>query len=93
MHRFIMNAPDGKVIDHINHNTLDNRKENLKVCTQKDNLKNRLPNSNKHSSQYRGVSRYHNGTWVAHYGHQAIGYFKHEEDAAIDFDIYLGEVN
>lgn len=39
--RFIMNAPKGKVVDHINHDTLDNRRENLRVITNTKNLQNR----------------------------------------------------
>lgn len=42
MHRFIMNPPDDLVIDHINHNRLDNRRFNLKVCTQFENSQNRF---------------------------------------------------
>lgn len=40
MHRFIMKPSKGDVIDHINHNTLDNRKCNLRVGTQSQNLMN-----------------------------------------------------
>ena len=34
LHRLILNAEKMDVVDHINHNTLDNRKENLRLCTQ-----------------------------------------------------------
>jgi hypothetical protein len=54
LHRFITNCPKGKVVDHINHNLLDNRKSNLRICDQKDNSKNtKLRYDNK--SGYAGV--------------------------------------
>ena len=37
MHRLIMGFPDNLDIDHINKNTLDNRKENLRVVTTRQN--------------------------------------------------------
>lgn len=40
-HREIMGAKDGFVVDHINHNRLDNRKSNLRVCTNQENTRNR----------------------------------------------------
>ena len=40
LHRLIMDCPKDKVIDHINHNTLDNRKCNLKICTHFENQQN-----------------------------------------------------
>lgn len=40
LHRLIMNPGDGFVVDHINRNKLDNRRENLRVCKQADNTKN-----------------------------------------------------
>ena len=40
LHRYIMNCPKGKYVDHINHNTLDNRKQNLRITTNADNLRN-----------------------------------------------------
>ena len=40
LHRYIMNCPKGMYVDHINHNTLDNRKENLRITTNANNLRN-----------------------------------------------------
>ena len=40
MHRMIMNPPKGMVVDHINGDTLDNRKSNLRICTVQQNVFN-----------------------------------------------------
>ena len=40
LHRIIMNCIDDKVVDHINGNTLDNRKTNLRVVTKRENSTN-----------------------------------------------------
>lgn len=40
MHRFLMNPPRSRVVDHRNGNPLDNRKENLRVCTRAENNQN-----------------------------------------------------
>lgn len=55
LHRVIMDPPDGMVIDHINHDVLDNRKENLRICTQQKNMENRSVNKN-NTSKVTGVS-------------------------------------
>ena len=53
MHREIMNPSDDMVVDHINHDGLDNRKENLRICSQQQNLMNMKPR--KGTSKYKGV--------------------------------------
>ncbi len=55
MHRVVMNAPEWMEVDHINHNGCDNRKENLRLCTHRDNTKNLVLGSN-NTSGVRGVS-------------------------------------
>lgn len=41
MHREVMNCPTGLIVDHRFHNTLDNQKINLRICTNTENVKNR----------------------------------------------------
>lgn len=54
MHRLIMNAPKGMDVDHRDGNGLDNRRFNLRLCTNKQNSMNRGPNKN-NTSGYKGV--------------------------------------
>ena len=41
LHRWLTNCPEDKVVDHINGNPLDNRRCNLRICTQKENSNNK----------------------------------------------------
>lgn len=43
LHRLVMDTPKGMVTDHINGDRLDNRRENLRVCTVKQNSWNKRP--------------------------------------------------
>ena len=55
MYRVIMNAQKGDVIDHINGNSLDEQKSNLRFCTSSQNNMNRKTNSN-NSTGYKGIT-------------------------------------
>jgi hypothetical protein len=63
LHRFIMSPPDDMQIDHINRNGLDNRRENLRICTASQNQANRACKSK--ASGYHGVTP-DRGKWKAH---------------------------
>ncbi len=84
MHRIIMNAPVGKQVDHINHNGLDNRKENLRLATPAQNQANqKLSKAN--TSGFKGVSfDKKKKKWAAYIGKQSrnLGRFLDIRDAA-----------
>lgn len=89
MHRLLAEARDRK-IDHTNGVRHDNRKSNLRPCTQAENLRNRrLGNSN--TSGFKGVTK--NRTrkaWTAQIKYEDkyyyLGSFKTRKEAAIAYD-------
>lgn len=83
MHNFIMN---GKPIDHIDHDGLNNQKSNLRMATYSQNNMNKIPKVNG-SSKFKGVTWYKEGNkWLAHIGINKkqinLGYFVSEIEAA-----------
>lgn len=57
MHRVIVNTPKGLECDHINHDTLDNQKHNLRNITHSQNMMNRRTQSN-NKLGVKGVFKY-----------------------------------
>jgi hypothetical protein len=85
VHRMILGITDKEVkIDHINHNPLDNRRINLRICTDSQNQGNRLPNS-KTVSKYKGVYPL-NGKWAAKVKRKHLGTFETQEEAALVYN-------
>ncbi|MCJ7458336.1 MAG: AP2 domain-containing protein [candidate division Zixibacteria bacterium] len=90
MHRQIMGFPEGKEIDHINHNGMDNRKCNLRSCEHWQNKKNGLLYKT-NTSGFRGVSWYKRSQkWRAYFYREStqktIGYFDNIIEAARAYD-------
>ena len=86
MARFIMDAPPGMEVDHWNHDTLDNRRKNLRICTSSQNNMNRRKRPSCTSS-YKGVCWHKRDKgWQAHIKKdgkkQYLGLFDDEANAA-----------
>ena len=66
LHRLIMNAPDGLLVDHKNGDSLDNRRANLRLATHSQNQCNKRKKANT-SSRFMGVSFHKKrGKWAAY---------------------------
>jgi hypothetical protein len=91
MHQVILKSPEGKFIDHINHNGLDNRKSNLRFCTIQQNVWNMRKQLGNCTSKYKGVTwRKDIGKWQARIVCNrkviSIGFFDDEKAAAMAYD-------
>ncbi len=90
MHRLIINAPPGLFVDHIDHNGLNNRKSNLRLCTNAQNQQNSRPRSGG-TSKYKGVhwekNRNKFRARITYNGKNIhLGMFENEIDAARAYD-------
>lgn len=97
MHREILGLLKPEIfVDHINHNALDNRRENLRACTIAENNCNRRKQES--SSIYKGVSKRKDcDRWLAQITHNKkthyLGLFKSEEEAAEVYDTKSEELH
>ena len=93
-HRELLQLNNQKeVVDHINGNGLDNRKENLRICLQSENIKNQVRIKTKPwQSKYKGVFwNKKNKNWRSMIGVNGkrinIGSFTSEHAAAVAYNI------
>lgn len=87
MHRLIMQPKSGEQIDHIDHNGLNNQRNNLRFCTVRQNAMNRRKGTGNRpfTSKFKGVSK-HGSYWSAKIyikpKTKCLGLFKTEKEAA-----------
>ena len=77
LHRYLMSAPKGMIVDHINGNQFDNRRSNLRMCGQQQNNWNR--------TTAKGVVQLPYGKWMAQicrdYKRRYLGTYDTKEEA------------
>lgn len=101
-HRILLNAPIGLDVDHLDGNTLNNQKKNLRICTRVQNLQNTGKYNRKKgtTSSFKGVSwRSDSNNWRARIKvgttFKGLGSFNNEVEAAKAYNkaalTYFGE--
>ena len=90
LHRFIMDAPPGTEVDHIDGNGLNCQRDNLRLASHLNNMRNRGKGNN-NTSGYKGVSPYkRDENYLAHINVDGVkhnlGYFDTAEEAALVHD-------
>ncbi|MBE0535092.1 MAG: HNH endonuclease, partial [Phycisphaerae bacterium] len=90
MHRLILNAPKGLIVDHMDHDGMNNTKRNLRLCTAAENQRHRRAQC-KGTSRFKGVSWSRSRRkWCAAIMYKfrtyRLGYFDDEIQAATAYD-------
>jgi len=90
LHALIVGTPKGLFTDHVNGDRLDNRKENLRICTAYQNSLNKKGYNNV-TSKYKGVYKHTQyNRWVSQIKYKgtvySLGCFKTPEEAALTYN-------
>ena len=89
MHSMIVKTPPGMEVDHINGNGLDNRRENLRVGTHRNNMQNRhVPKSSKYPgvNWNKNAKKWQSLIWIDGKT-RYLGYFSDELQAFHEHDV------
>lgn len=83
-----MKPPKGMVVDHIDGNKSNNTRENLRICTQKENTWNQRQ---RRTDLPKGVTLLNTGRWQAQIGingrHYFLGTYSTADDAATAYRV------
>lgn len=96
LHRRILNAEKGQIVDHINGDGIDCRRSNLRLCTPSQNQANKKRKT-RTSSPYKGVWQRPGGRWTGELTKDfqpiRIGTFDTAEEAAREYDRLARELH
>lgn len=97
LHNLIMQTPKGKIVDHRDHNPSNNRKSNLRICSQLQNTQNVQKRENT-SSIFKGVAwNKEKRKWETYINYNRkrlrIGYFDKELWAGMAYDMWAKELH
>lgn len=89
MHRYLLSPRSDLSVDHVNGDGLDNRRENIRICSHAENMRNRR-HSRRAACAYKGVCR-NRRKYRAQIRHEGVKYhlgvFDDQESAAKAYDI------
>lgn len=99
LHKLVVNAPSGQMVDHKDGNPLNCSKSNLRFCTPSQNTLNRRRNTQK-NVQFKGVgvrtgrrTRYTASITAPGKKRKTIGYFPTARVAALAYDLWAHELH
>lgn len=87
MHRSIIGAVKGQFVDHVDGDTMNNRRDNLRICTNAQNIRNMRPHAGRttkgvHFMLSREQSPRPWQAYITHCGHRIhLGYFASAQEA------------